>query len=128
MRTRVNTLVLFGGAPVGAFEAFVDLLSVDSLLPGNMLLTTRATSAGWNVFTRKEGVEALRFVVGSIGSAEYVLHSGQIGDHAVGGRTHSGITNPAFGPLEISRFHGLCEKGRRGCDKRLSSVLHGIAV
>lgn len=70
-----------GKAPVGAFEALVDLLNVHSSLPGNAPLMTRCTPAGWKVVTRSEAVVALRMMVTCAGGnpAHFALHSGRIG-------------------------------------------------
>lgn len=70
-----------GRAPVGAFEALVELLNVHPRLPGGAPLMTRSTASGWKVITRTEAVVALRMMVASAGRnpAQFALHSGRIG-------------------------------------------------
>lgn len=70
-----------GRAPVGAFEAIVELLDVHPRLPRGAPLMTRRTSAGWKVVTRAEAVVALRMMVACTGRdpAQFALHSGRIG-------------------------------------------------
>lgn len=70
-----------GKAPLGAFEALVELLNVHPSLPGRAPLMTRLTTAGWKVVTRSEAVAALRMMVACTGKdpAQYALHSGRIG-------------------------------------------------
>lgn len=80
-RTRAREGEGTGGAPVGAFEALVELLDENPQLPGGSPLMTRLTATGWKVITRMEAVGALRMMVASAGKnpAQYALHSGRIG-------------------------------------------------
>lgn len=70
-----------GEAPVGAFEALVELLNVHPSLPGRAPLMTRQTATGWKVIKRTEAVVALRLMAANAGRnpAHYALHSGRIG-------------------------------------------------
>ena len=79
-RTRVSNAGEPGGGTVGAFEALLDLLAVDPLMPGTSPMTVVLTSHGWKQFTRTEAVAALRRMVGSSGRylAQYALHSSGI--------------------------------------------------
>lgn len=70
-----------GRAPVGAFEAIIELLNVHPSLPAGAPLMTRLAVTGWKVVTRTEAVVALRMMVASVGRnpAHFALHSGRIG-------------------------------------------------
>ena len=70
-----------GKAPVGAFEALVELLNAHPRLPGGASLMTRRTASGWKGTTRTEAVIALRMMAAraSKNPAQFALHSGRIG-------------------------------------------------
>lgn len=70
-----------GRAPLGAFEAIVELLNLYPHLPGGAPLMTRRTVKGWKVVTRAEALVALRMMVACSGRdpTQYALHSGRIG-------------------------------------------------
>ena len=78
-RTRLVQEKETGEASMGAFEALLELLDVFPLLPAEAPLTVTSTPLGRKAFTRTKAIAALRFMVSSIGSMQFALHSRRIG-------------------------------------------------
>ena len=100
---------------MGAFEALLELLDVDPLLPAEAPLAVRSTPLGWKVFTRAEVVPALIFILGGVGRdpMHFALHSGgKSGGNPASVPRNLGVANPARRTVDVTGVHDVREGGR----------------